>query len=90
PQSNSDAPEVQNPSPSEPQNPKPEHTSPPTPPQPKTWNPEPGPIRETGGVLGDQHDPTKNTARDRNSVDFTDPYGIKASASKSRRRNSFF
>ena len=48
------------------------------------------PIPETGGVLGDQHDPTRNTARDRNSVDFTDPYGIKASGPRTRRRGSFF
>ena len=35
-------------------------------------------------------DPTRNTARDRNSVDFTYPYGIRASATRSRRRGTFF
>ena len=54
----------------------------------ESWNPELRNSRETGGVLGDQHDPTRNAARDRDSGDFTDPYGTRASAS--RRRGSCF
>jgi len=69
---------------------KPETTTPPVQTSTESWNPELRDPYETGGVLGDQHDRTRNTARDRNSVDFTDPYGIKKDASAPRRRRSCF
>ena len=102
-QSNSDAPQAQNPSPSEPgnlnpepapdgqtqpenSNPKPETAPDPEPIAPPYNLPDPPPAQTSLTIPPDMAN--WNAARDRNSVDFTDPYGTKGSTPR-RRRSCF-